>query len=216
MTYFVIYFKFMRFEELTRNKRCKMIHVKALADIICASSASPHCSSNSLSPSEYCSEGVASHFFLSWQGVSCHWYCQNCAKYLDSLSIFLTLIPVVSQKLFLLIFISSNSGLKLNRQFRTGARSAAEKSENLQGDFIRLSTYIKTLYCLGRASQNSGFVFSEGICGYKFNKSQRLTMDVISIKEIQTGGKGIRADKFNTDVLLFLRNVEADRWAPEV
>lgn len=153
---------------------------------------------------------------FSWQGTGCHWYCWNCTKYLGSLSIFLTYIPVVSQKLFLLIFISSHSDLKLNRQFRTGAKAAAEKSENLQGDFIRLSTYIKTLYCLGRASQNSGFAFSEGICGYKFIKSRRLNMDVTSTKKVQKGGRGMKADKFRTDVLLFLRNAYDEKWAPEI
>lgn len=72
------------------------------------------------------------------------------------------------------------------------------------------------MYGLGRASQNSGFAFSEGICSYKFIKYKRLTLDVISVKKVQMGGKGIKADKLSTDALLFLRNAEADRWAPEV
>lgn len=41
-------------------------------------------------------------------------------------------------------------------------------------------------------------------------------MDVISTKKVQMGGKGIKADKFNTGALLSLRNAEAHRWAPEV
>lgn len=53
----------------------------------------------------------------------------------------LTLILVFSQNLFLLIFFSSCCGLKLSRQFRTGARSAPAKPENLKGDFIRQIMY---------------------------------------------------------------------------
>lgn len=39
-------------------------------------------------------------------------------------------------------------------------------------------------------------------------------MDVISTEKVQMGGKGIKADKFSTGALLFLRNPEAHRWAP--
>lgn len=38
----------------------------------------------------------------------------------------------------------------------------------------------------------------------------------LTTKNVELEGKRIKADKFSTGALFFLRNTEADWWAPEV